>query len=411
LSGTASPISVGANVHRVRALIDRQRLHDFDRWLDGHLAELKHLPGYTGADILHGADEPQPAGRICGVREIIFRFVSEAAMADYERDGGVRARTEAAAQFGDSLTLVSGSLDQVTHADPRLGMLGHCKNCGAVLLGAFCASCGQRADVHVPTTIELVHEIFEGITHSDSRLWRTLRLLWLKPGKLTLEFVAGRREAYLPPFRLYLVMSVLLFLVASFIRPSEDILRVDQKAGDTHQTSEETPEDVCTQISSNLFNHFYPSWQTKLRHGCLTTFQDHGESLLHVVWTTLPKAMFIFLPLIALLHMLVYWWPRARYAEHLLFFIHLHAFYFSLITAVLLLKDALSASPRLAMPVDSLTTTINWAMAIYTVLALKRVFARSWFNTLVKAFGLLIVYSVLLTVTVVGVFVYSAMQV
>jgi hypothetical protein len=143
----------------------------------------------------------------------------------------------------------------------------------------------------------------------------------------------------------------------------------------------------------------------------MTTVADHGESILHVVLSTLPKAMFIFLPLIALLHMLVYWWPRARYAEHLLFFIHLHAFYFSLITVLLLLKAALSVWPRLSMPVDSLTTTLDWALAIYTVLALKKVFARGWFNTLVKAFGLLIVYSVLLGVTVLGVFVYSAMQV
>jgi hypothetical protein len=307
------------------------------------------------------------------------------------------------------VTFTQLSLTQLTHADPRLGQVGKCKNCGAILLGAFCASCGQRADVHVPSTKELVHEIFEGITHSDSRLWRTLRLLWLKPGKLTLEFVAGRREAYLPPFRLYLVMSVLLFLVASFIHPSETegIFRFDQKDVEAHQT----PEGICTEITLDLFGHVYPALQARLRHGCLTTVQDHGESILHVVWSTLPKAMFIFLPLIALLHMLVYWWPRVRYAEHLLFFIHLHAFYFSLITVMLLLKDALSAWPPSSMPVDSLITILDWAMAIYTVLALKKVFARTWLNTLAKAFGLLIVYSVLLVVTVFGVFVYSAMQV
>jgi len=286
---------------------------------------------------------------------------------------------------------------------------GNCKNCGAALSGAFCANCGQRADVHVPSTTELVHEAFEGITHSDSRLWRTLRLLWLKPGKLTLEFVAGRRESYLPPFRLYLVMSVVLFLVASFIHPSEtaEIIHIDQQEREAH----ETPEHICAEISANIFENFYPAWQTKLRHGCLTTVSDRGESVLHVVWSTLPKAMFIFLPLIALLHMLVYWWPRVRYAEHLLFFIHLHAFYFSLIAAVLLLEDVLVLAPRLTLPVDSLTSLLGWAMAIYTVLALKKVFARSWINTLIKAFGLLIVYSVLLAVTVGGVFLYAAMQV
>src|ERR1700727_2238396 len=85
-----------------------------------------------------------------------------------------------------------------------------CKNCDAVLLGRFCVNCSQAANVHVPTTMELVHELLEGITHSDSRLWRTLTTLWFKPGKLTEEFVAGRRVAYLPPFRLYLILSITL---------------------------------------------------------------------------------------------------------------------------------------------------------------------------------------------------------
>ena len=90
-----------------------------------------------------------------------------------------------------------------------------CLNCGAGLAGRYCANCSQAADVHVPSTRDLVHEALEGITHSDSRLWRTLHLLWFKPGKLTQEFVSGRRAAYLPPFRLYLILSIVFFLLAS----------------------------------------------------------------------------------------------------------------------------------------------------------------------------------------------------
>src|ERR1700677_2856335 len=83
-----------------------------------------------------------------------------------------------------------------------------CKNCQAILTGRYCAACGQRADVHMPSTRELVHEALEGLTHSDSRLWRTLLLLWFRPGTLTEEFLAGRRAISLPPFRLSLVISV-----------------------------------------------------------------------------------------------------------------------------------------------------------------------------------------------------------
>ena len=44
--------------------------------------------------------------------------------------------------------------------------------------------------MHVPTTLELTHELLEGLTHSDSRLWRTLKDLWFRPGRLTEEFIA-----------------------------------------------------------------------------------------------------------------------------------------------------------------------------------------------------------------------------
>src|SRR5271168_415709 len=103
-----------------------------------------------------------------------------------------------------------------------------CKNCDAVLLGRYCVNCSQAADVHVPSTLELVHELLEGLTHSDSRLWRTLTLLWFKPGKLTLEFVAGRRIAYLPPFRLYLILSIIFFLIASFVHTNVAFVKFDE---------------------------------------------------------------------------------------------------------------------------------------------------------------------------------------
>ena len=103
-----------------------------------------------------------------------------------------------------------------------------CLNCGAALTGRYCANCGQTADVHVPSTRELFHEAIEGITHSDSRLWNSLKLLWFKPGKLTQEFVAGRRVAYLPPFRLYLVLSIIFFLAASFYHSDVNLAVLDK---------------------------------------------------------------------------------------------------------------------------------------------------------------------------------------
>jgi hypothetical protein len=90
-----------------------------------------------------------------------------------------------------------------------------CFNCSAPLDGRFCACCGQAADSHVPSVVQFVHQTVESLTHADSRLWRTLALLWFKPGQLTLEFMEGRRASFLPPVKLYFVFSVIFFALVS----------------------------------------------------------------------------------------------------------------------------------------------------------------------------------------------------
>jgi hypothetical protein len=282
---------------------------------------------------------------------------------------------------------------------------GNCRNCGAVLAGRFCSNCGQGADVHMPSTRELVHEVLEGLTHSDSRLWITLKCLWFKPGKLTQEFVAGRRAAYLPPFRLYLILSVAFFLTASFSHFQGQVVRIDK--GDLHTPA----ESDCTNGTIDLpWLANNPAWQKRFQRACEGVVRDNGSSLLHVGVATMPKAMFIFLPLVAFLHMLMYWWPRHRYAVHLLFFLHLHAFFFSVALLLALSGDASAAWPAFQKFDETVSTLLGWSMFIYSILAMRRVFQMGWLLTLVKACTLFIVYVFMLALTVAIVFIYAALQ-
>jgi Protein of unknown function (DUF3667) len=283
-----------------------------------------------------------------------------------------------------------------------------CKNCNAALLGRFCVNCSQAADVHVPSTVELLHEMLEGLTHSDSRLWRTLKLLWFKPGMLTQEFVAGRRVAYLPPFRLYLILSIVFFLIASFVHPSGQLVKFDDASAPAAASSGSRVTG-CQDANFIMFTHD-PKWDQRFQHACLEAVRDNGKALLPVVVHTAPKAMFIFLPLIAFLHMLLYWRPRHRYAEHLLFFIHLHAFYFSVAIVMICAILAADSWPKLAGVADGLETVLGWWAAIYALFALRRVFRRSWIGTLFKAVVLFFVYSILFAFTFFGVVVYAALQ-
>jgi hypothetical protein len=293
-------------------------------------------------------------------------------------------------------------------------LAARCKNCDAVLLGRYCANCSQAADVHVPTTRELVHELLEGLTHSDSRLWRTLTTLWFKPGKLTQEFVAGRRAAYLPPFRLYLILSILFFLLTSFVHTNVQVVTFDEAlkpGGPAASASAPATKRItsCEDVNFITFSK-HPTWNPRIKRTCEAIVRDNGENWMHVVLSALPKAMFIFLPLIAFFNMLLYWRPRYRYAEQLLFFVHLHAFYFSVAILLLLITQAADSWPKLEGVAGFLATILGWTMPVYTLMAMRRVFRRGWLSTLFKAVVLFFVYSIVFGLTVAGVFVYAALQ-
>ena len=296
-------------------------------------------------------------------------------------------------------------------ADASAVIPARCKNCDAVLLGRFCANCSQAADVHVPTTRELLHELLEGITHSDSRLWRTLTTLWFKPGKLTQEFVAGRRVAYLPPFRLYLIVSIIFFLLTSFVHVELEVVSFDEALKPSHPAAgTSAPAAKSIESCADAKFPWHPAWNPRIRRTCEALRGDKSGNWVHLVNATLPKAMFFFLPLIAFLNMLLYWRPRYRYAEQLLFFVHLHAFYFSVAILLLLTSEAADSWPKLAGIAGLLSTVLGWTLVVYSLLALRRVFPRSWPGTLFKGVVLFFVYSIVLGLTVAGVFVYAALQ-
>src|SRR5258708_1881406 len=243
--------------------------------------------------------------------------------------------------------VVAAAPREVVAAEPAAAVPACCKNCNAVLSGRYCANCSQAADVHVPTTLELAHDLLEGITHSDSRLWRTLTTLWFKPGKLTEEFVAGRRVAYLPPFRLYLILSIIFFLIASLVHTSGEAIVFDEAMKPAGSALNVLPAEKPITGCQDFGVSDHPSWTPRLRHICEEVRKDSAENLLHVAVGTMSKAMFISLPLVAFLHMLMYWRPRYRYAEQLLFFVHLQAFYFSVAILLIPIIEAAIAWPKL----------------------------------------------------------------
>lgn len=94
----------------------------------------------------------------------------------------------------------------------------HCVECGTPLAGRYCHQCGEKfPDPHDLTLKHFFHHGLDELTHVDSKIFRTLRALLLNPGVLSADYVAGRRQRYVLPLRLFLV--VFAFNLFLFTRP------------------------------------------------------------------------------------------------------------------------------------------------------------------------------------------------
>ncbi|CAN7404517.1 DUF3667 domain-containing protein [Brevundimonas sp. LjRoot202] len=109
--------------------------------------------------------------------------------------------------------ILAGALERPTgHAGDAEG---HCTDCGQPVEGKFCPNCGQPTHVH-RSLLHLGEEMLHGVLHFDARIWRTLPLLALNPGRLTREWVQGRRTRYVSPLAMFLFTVFLMFFVFSF---------------------------------------------------------------------------------------------------------------------------------------------------------------------------------------------------
>lgn len=86
----------------------------------------------------------------------------------------------------------------------------NCLNCGTRLVGSHCHACGQHAHVH-KTIGAFFHDLLHGVFHFEGKIWRTVPQLAIHPGRMTREYIDGRRASYVSPIALFLFSVFLLF--------------------------------------------------------------------------------------------------------------------------------------------------------------------------------------------------------
>lgn len=267
---------------------------------------------------------------------------------------------------------------------------GHarCRNCEAALVGPYCAQCGQYDAPPDPTLRELLADAWESLTNVDGKVATTLRVLLLRPGALTREYLAGRRARYLPPFRIYLLCSVAYFLLASL--DVERPLRPDERQAAAAVDSS-ARERIARGDTRPVLGGTDGTFERRLKQGN-DRLEASGRKMNAVVRDNIPNAMFLVVPGYALLLALLYRSRRRRFPAHLVFALHVHAFFFAVLAVSTAVEHVvnLAALPEAVESTASLATTVG-AM-LYFPVAMRRVYGGRWGATIARAIALATIY-------------------
>lgn len=213
-------------------------------WLPDHVGAMLELPGFTGArilDVAPGAEDEWPA------HTVHYTLTDRAALEEYFASHAERMRAATERRFGDSVRIERRILTATGTGDDKPAP-PRCLNCGHVLHGQYCGICGQRSSSRLISLWGLITEGLGDLLDMDSRLWRTLRALLLRPGYLTAEYLEGRRARFMPPFRMYLAFSLLFFITAFF--GIDDIQVVFDS--DADQAAQQVSREAAAELAAGL---------------------------------------------------------------------------------------------------------------------------------------------------------------
>jgi len=348
----------------------------------------------------------------------------------------------------------------------------NCLNCGTALRGQYCGSCGQRASGRLISLWELLRDAFGDLFEMDSRLWRTLIPLLIRPGKLTLDYLEGRRARYMPPFRMYLVLSLIFFVIA-FFDPADDlsllfepppeptpeeVVAEEEEAAAKREAAEAEVNEVLEELADDgiidaeyaaaheddgpnitisgdgegginfqidpdtgecTFNgtEDMPDWlqrrltKERLEKTCERVGADDGKTLGNLVLDNIPIALIVLMPVMALVLKGLYPLSRRYFVEHLLFFVHFHSFFFLILT----LQVLFARFATLVHLPEAIKVLIIVAAALYIPVylykAMRRVYAQGSFVTFAKYIVLSGVYSIGAGMTMLGALLFALVSV
>ncbi len=268
----------------------------------------------------------------------------------------------------------------------------HCANCKAELTGDFCSNCGQSAKSKRGPIWRVIGEFSEEIFAPNSKFFSSLFTLLFKPGHLSKKFIDGKRVSILPPVRMYLVVSVLFFLV--FEIPDIPVDNQNVYIGETLLGREEPIEgggnfNFISMPDSDDVVSRWVNKQLEDKKEMLKTQNPQVtiDRIFNKLENLLPNALILFLPLFALLMKILYLFKRVLYFDHLIFSLHFQTWLMGMVLIIygLALQNAYWSWLTVVIP-------------IYLAMAQKAVYQQTYWLVIPKTFLILVIYTVIASI-------------
>ncbi len=252
----------------------------------------------------------------------------------------------------------------------------HCLNCGASVHGAFCHQCGQRVRDNLDRSLgRLLGEFFSNLFFFDNRFFISMKYLFWFPGRMTLEFLEGKRKKFISPITLFLFINLIYF----FVNPLSDYSL-----------------SLYDQANSQPYSVWIKGWvEHKLQYKGLderaysVTYQNASDNVSKSI-------MIINIPMIALFMYLMTFKKRRFYFDSLIYAFH----FFSLFMVSWIFLDWVDTLiDFLVGDNSSIISNISFYLfafilpLLYATLCIKKFLSIRWYWSIPAGLGVMIALS------------------
>ncbi|MEO6127848.1 MAG: DUF3667 domain-containing protein [Ferruginibacter sp.] len=236
--------------------------------------------------------------------------------------------------------------------------------------GKFCYNCGEKKPDKSDLSLKkFITTAIDSFTHFDGKFFISLKYLLFFPGKLSTEFLNGRRIKLMKPVQLYLVISIIFFIFPKnldlFYTPLSNTINQQHQYGLRVKAYAET-KAATLKITTDEFEQKFDGHAT-----------ENGKLF-----------VFLWIPMLSLVLYLLFFKRYRQYVPHLIFSTH----YFSFFLVFFLLYSQIVVMPLLKFRENWFVLNSTWVWGIfqfgvyvYLLLAIKQVYRQKWIWVILKS--------------------------